>query len=227
MSSATFKRTTGSAVGSFTGASYTAMLREEREGVVIRLTKKQVAVRVGLVGVGLLLIGGVGIALVALQGSGEGDPYKTTSVTNFGEDTTTVQPQEESQEGQEATTQQESIDPTTLATVAIEPMALSVSYVKGIGGFTYQVLRSPSGTPYVSFMNEALIGTKCTDDEGTFAAIIEGPSEAEQETLDATTVVSGTTYGLSLSADTCTSDPALLSEYQDAFLTPFSLLKTL
>ncbi|MFZ1301962.1 MAG: hypothetical protein WAQ27_05335 [Candidatus Microsaccharimonas sp.] len=117
------------------------------------------------------------------------------------------------------------IDPASVLTVDIEPMSLAVSYMKGIGGFEYGVLRTPSGTKYVQFSSTKLIGTKCTNDEGIFASIIDSPTADETSTLAKTTVVDGKTYGLSLADPTCTSDAGLLKQYQDAFSEPFSLLK--
>lgn len=117
------------------------------------------------------------------------------------------------------------IDPSTVSTVAIEPAALTISYLKGVGGFDFEVFRTTGGTEYVQFSSSRLIGTKCTDDGGQFASIIENPSDDESTALAKTTTVDGTTYGLSLAEATCTSDSALLKQYQDAFSEPFSLLK--
>jgi hypothetical protein len=125
----------------------------------------------------------------------------------------------------EPVVEQPAIDPETVATVAIEPMTINVSYLKGVGGFDYEVLRTGSGTKYVQFSSTKLAGTKCTDDEGQFASIIEKPSKDEATTLAKTTTVDGTEYGLSLADSTCTSNSELLKQYQDAFSGAFSLLK--
>ena len=117
------------------------------------------------------------------------------------------------------------IDPATIATVTIEPVSLTVSYLKGVGGFDFEVFRTTGGTKYIQFSSPKLVGTKCTDDRGQFASIIENPSTDESATLAKTTTVNGTTYGLSLAEATCTSDSNLLKQYQDAFSEPFSLLK--
>jgi hypothetical protein len=117
------------------------------------------------------------------------------------------------------------VDPSTVATVDIEPVTLTVSYSKGVGGFDFEVLRTPSGTRYVQFSSPKLVGTKCTDDKGAFASIIEKPTADESTTLAKTTTVDGTAYGLSLAESTCTSNSDLLKQYQDAFSKPFSLLK--
>lgn len=117
------------------------------------------------------------------------------------------------------------IDPSKVGSLDIPPMSITVSYVKGIKGFEYEVLRTPSGTRYVEFRNTDLIGTKCTDDEGTFASILESPKADESSTLKQKITVDGTEYGLSLAASDCTSDPDLLMRYQQSFTDAFSLLK--
>ena len=122
-------------------------------------------------------------------------------------------------------TNQSAVDPALVSTVAIEPMSLVVSYTKGIGGFNYEVRRTPGGTKYVELSSEKLAGTKCTNDIGAFASIIEKPTADESSTIENKTTVEGVEYGLSLSDPTCTSDAALLKQYQDAFAAAFSLLK--
>lgn len=185
--------------------------------------------------IALLVASALGVALLILgvliwsgvfSGSGEQDPYTTAPVTNLGEETE-QQVEEDVVVQEKKTTTEVTIAPEDVSTIDIEPMDITVSYLKGVGGFSFEVLRSASGTQYVEFRNESLAGTKCTDDQGVFAAIIESPSASEQETVDKTTDVDGTTYGLSLSADTCTGDPTLLAEYQEAFSAPFSLLKAI
>lgn len=125
----------------------------------------------------------------------------------------------------EDTTNETAIDPQQVSTVGIEPMAISVSYMKGSGGFEYEVMRNPNGTQYVQFSAPALAGTRCTDDAGVFASIIENPTADEGATLTKKTTVDGTVYGLSLADESCTNDDALLKQYQDAFSAPFTLLK--
>lgn len=183
----------------------------------------------------LLVASALGVALLVLgvlvwsgvfAGSGEEDPYTTTPVTNLG-DGAEQQAEEENVVQEEEATKEVTVTPEDVSTIDIEPMGITVSYLKGVGGFSFEVLRSASGTQYVEFRNEALIGTKCTDDQGVFAAIIAKPSASEQETIDETTEVEGVTYGLSLSANTCTGDSALLAEYQEAFSEPFPLLKAI
>ncbi len=123
------------------------------------------------------------------------------------------------------TTSEPELDPATVNTIDIEPMELTVSYVKGSGGFEYEVLRTTNGTRYVEFRSPTLIGTKCTNDEGAFASILANPDSNESTTLTKTTTVEETKYGLSLESSTCTSDEAKLQAYQKSFSDAFSLLK--
>lgn len=185
--------------------------------------KKLIAV---LAVVGLLVLV---VALVAVAKS------KTSTNPPVSTETSNEKTPEISQEGETTDTPMDtqpadaltepSIDPATLATVSIEPASLSVSYLKGVGGFDFKVLRTSNGTKYVEFSSTKLAGTKCTNDEGQFASIIESPSVDESTTLAKTTIVDGTTYGLSLADTICTNDNDLLKQYQDAFSKPFNLLK--
>lgn len=178
-----------------------------------------------------LLIVIVGIALIVNGlNSDKKDPYKQVETTNIQEETT---PADSSDDTSKTTTvddkteedETSTVDPATLATVDIEPMGLTVSYVKDAGGFEFYVLRTASGTQYVEFSSPELVGTKCTDDKGVFASIIEDPSANDSSTLSKTTTVDGTKYGLSLADATCTKDPDALKKYQSAFTDAFSLLK--
>lgn len=118
------------------------------------------------------------------------------------------------------------VDPSTLDSIDIEPLSIAVLYTKGTGGFEFEVLRASDGTRYVEFSNSALVGTKCSDDNGVFATIIESPASPEDSSLiSETVVVDGTTYGLSLATDTCTANPDLLKDYQSGFINGFSQLK--
>lgn len=120
------------------------------------------------------------------------------------------------------------VDPETLTSIDIEPMKLAVFYTKGTGAFEYAIMRTADHTEYVEFSSMALVGTKCTNDNGVFASIIKNPSSTEdQTTISAKTTVNSDTYGLSLPAGNCTSDQALLKEYQAAFSNGFSQLKAL
>ena len=118
-----------------------------------------------------------------------------------------------------------SIDPSTLATIEIAPAKLVISYVKGAGGFEYEVLRAKDGRRYIELRSSDLVGTKCDDDMGVFVTILESPNTSEQSTVTKTVDVEGTKYGLSVASPTCTDDAELLQKYQDAFTKPFSLLK--
>lgn len=125
----------------------------------------------------------------------------------------------------DVTGQASTLDPATVGSITIDPMNITVSYVKGVGGFEYEVHRTASGTQYVDFMNSDLVGTKCTDDQGVFATILESPGTDEQATLSKTIKLANTTYGLSLAAATCTGDTMKLTAYQKSFDDAFSLLK--
>lgn len=126
----------------------------------------------------------------------------------------------------DVTGQASTLDPETVGSIDITPMSITVSYVKGIGGFEFEVHRTPSGTQYVDFLSSDLVGTKCTDDQGVFATILESPESDEQSTLTKTIKLGNTTYGLSLAEATCTGDPDKLSSYQQSFSDAFNLLKT-
>lgn len=131
------------------------------------------------------------------------------------------------EDGRSEDSSAEDIDPATLATIDIEPASLTVSYVKGVGGFEYEVLRLSEGRRSVELRNADLVGTKCDQDTGVFVSIVQSPNESEQATIEKTTKVDGVTYGLSIASPTCTDEPELLKKYQDAFTKPFSLLKKL
>jgi len=151
----------------------------------------------------------------------------TTVETSQQPETTqeTTKPEPEKENSDEAMTPASALDPSTVSTIDIQPLDLTVSYVKGIPGFEYQILRTAQGTKYAELTNEAIKGTKCTDDTGVFASIIVSPGDAEAPTLDAKTVVEGTTYGLSLASNTCTNNQELLDKFQSSFSSAFSLLK--
>lgn len=141
-------------------------------------------------------------------------------------------PQETPNESEEKPVEQEpdptpTIDPELASSLDIEPMGITVFYVRGIPGFEFVIERTANGTEYVQFSSPKLVGTKCTDDDGVFASIIKNPSTTEAQSLSATTSVADDTYGLSLADATCTGNPALLSEYQEAFADAFSLLEAM
>lgn len=172
------------------------------------------------------------IAIIKALNPGTNDPYVQQTTNQSTEDTPTETDEADSpatpsvpDENNSANDSEPAIDPATLATIDVTPMALTVSYTKGVGGFEYEVLRRPNGTRYVEFSSPELVGTKCTNDKGVFASILESPASEEIATLAKTTTVGGMTYGLSLAAATCTSNATLLKDFQNAFSTPFSLLK--
>ena len=171
------------------------------------------------------LFGVVGyVVLNNIQSKTKTDASNQTSASR---EETAVTPETNTAPKPESTEPESTIDPATTSTVEIEPMDIVVSYVKGVGGFDYEVMRSPGGTKYVQFSASKLSGTKCTDDAGVFASIIEKPSPDEKATLVKTTTVNTVEYGLSLVDETCTIDVQLLKQYQASFNDAFSLLKNL
>lgn len=180
----------------------------------------------------LMVIGIVALVRSLDSGSGEEDPYTPGAASTSQTDAAsadTAEPEapstEEATPSEDTTAQQPALDPATVSTVNVDPMELAVSYVKGIGGFEYAIERTASGTQYVEFRSPSLAGTKCTDDMGLFASILEGPDGEESSAITKTTQVDGIKYGLSLAADNCTKDPALLKQYQASFSDAFGLLK--
>ncbi len=191
--------------------------------------KRRTFIIVGAI-VALVLIVGI-ILVVNALGSGKSDPYKQVETTNNPDTSsndesknTDTKPAEDSNKTDD-TSNEPTLDPATVSTVVIEPMQITVSYVKVNAGFEYYVTRTASGTQYVEFSSPELVGTKCTDDKGVFASIIESPSATESTTLSKTTTVDDTKYGLSLADATCTKDPELLKQFQSSFSDAFSLLK--
>jgi len=192
--------------------------------------KRSLVVALSILGVLLVVIGAV--ALIRIMDSYRHDPYKqntsNTSDTSSSQDSQSTQTEKQSEDSSNSSStpsQQPELDPTTVATIDIVPMTITVSYVKGVGGFEYQVLRANNGTRYVEFSSAELVGTKCTNDVGIFASIIENPTENENTALAKTTIVDDVKYGLSLADATCTSNPSALQEYQKSFSDAFSLLK--
>ena len=172
----------------------------------------------------------VAIFLIAQLGGQKNDPYRQTETVNKTPDPTdTTEPTDDKPVPTDTDTDKEPVaelDPATVSTIDIAPLGVTASYVKGVGGFEYAVQRTPSGTRYVQFSNEELVGTKCTDDSGPFASILVNPSSDESATLAKKVTVDGTVYGLSLAAVTCTSNVDLLKQYQASFTSAFHLLKT-
>ena len=185
--------------------------------------------------IGVVLVAVVTVVLIKAMNSNKNDPYvltDTSSNSSSVSDTASKDSKDTATETEKPTSStntenepESTLDPATVATVDITPMNLTVSYVKGVGGFEYEVRRTPSGSQYVEFKSPELAGTKCTNDAGSFASILADPSSSEGSTITKSKTVDGTTYGLSLAAANCTSDAAKLQKYQQSFSDAFSLLK--
>ncbi|MBC7459699.1 hypothetical protein H7200_03245 [Candidatus Saccharibacteria bacterium] len=175
----------------------------------------------------IVLIVGIAVALIVGQNSTKDTPPDTTGTSDPATTNTDTTVDTPTGATDPVVSETPTVDPATLSSVDIEPLGLTVSYTKGVPGFDFSVKRTASSTQYVEFSSAELIGTKCTDDEGLFASIIKNPSAAENQTVSQTVTVGGATYGLSLPAQGCTSNPTLLSEYQAAFKNGFPSLKTL
>lgn len=205
--------------------------------MVRKKDKRKLIIIASVVGVLLIAIGTV--AVIRAFDPERADPYvvrddssQTSSTSD--EKPTAPAPNDENSNASknggaesESTESEPAIDPATVNTIDIAPMEITVSYVKGIGGFEYEVLRTPNGSQYVEFRSAELIGTKCTNDQGAFASILADPSAGENSTITKTTALNNTKYGLSLSAATCTSDAAELQKYQQSFSDAFGLLKAI
>lgn len=142
-------------------------------------------------------------------------------------DDTSTDSSVEAQPAQPETPTTPTVDPATLNSVKITPLAIEVFYTKGIDGFDFTVKRTADQTEYVEFSTAALAGTKCTDDQGSIASIIKNPTPATLLTTSQTVEVGDVTYGLSLAGSDCTPDAALLDQYQTAFKNGFSSLTAL
>jgi hypothetical protein len=119
------------------------------------------------------------------------------------------------------------VDPSTLTSVDIEPLAITVFYTKGTPGFDFVIKRTADSTQYVEFSSPDLIGTKCTDDEGVFASIIKNTKSSIESSGTVSQKVGFDRYDLSLAGQDCTSNIELLREYQAAFSNGFSELKAM
>lgn len=183
----------------------------------------------------VVLLASIGtVAFIQSQQSNPDESSIQTETSNSADQPNTSKTEEqevvmqpEKNPSKEVTADNTTVDPSTVASVDIAPMSLAVAYIKGVGGFEYQVLRTPSGTQYVEFSSPELVGTKCTDDAGAFASVLAEPQSDESATLAKTTTVNGVKYGLSLASDSCTGSPERLKEYQDSFTDAFGLLKKL
>jgi len=194
------------------------------------------------VAIGVVLLALIATVLIisALDGK-EKDPYKqeietSQSTSSTSDEKTQVSPSPaqndaDNSQGTSADSdnppKKNTLDPSTVGTIDVEPLGVTVSYVKGVGAFEYEVLRRPNGTEYVEFRSSSLVGTKCTDDEGAFASILASPQADETATLAKTVEVEGTKYGLSLASDSCTSNVKELRAYQTSFGDAFDLLKVI
>lgn len=196
---------------------------------------KKIAIISGSIAI-VALIAGLVIGYFIFQASQtEDDPFTESTTSQQSEQDTSSEPpvDESSLSGPESEaespepTPSPQLDPSTVSTVDIEPLGITVSYVKGVSGFSFIVLRTQDGTEYVEFRNDDLAGTICTDDEGAFASIIVGPSEQDVATLAQTVTVDEVVYGLSLPSDDCTDSTELFEQYQQSFTDAFSLLTIL
>jgi hypothetical protein len=186
----------------------------------MKLSRRTIIISTIIAGI-LVVVSGVLLSNALRQPSQAEEPTQDIALQSEPEpETSTTEP--------ETTAPVVTVDPTTVDSVDIVPLDITVSYVKGIPGFTYAIQRSQNGTRYIEFSSADLIGTKCTDDTGIFASIIENPSpDTEGATVSTTTTVGQDTYGLSLATDTCTSNPELLKQYQASFNDAFTLLRSI
>lgn len=178
--------------------------------------------------IGVLAIAVLAIGIVAFVRSLEPASPSEPQQSSPSEDQPSQKPantNESTATPSDESTNQPVIDPERVSTTDIEPMMITVAYIKGINGFDFQILRNPNGSKYVQFSSPSLVGTKCTNDTGVFASIIENPTADERGTLSKTTVVDGTTFGLSLADESCTNNSEELKQYQASFSEPFTLLK--
>ena len=196
---------------------------------------KKIAIISGSIAI-VALIAGLVIGYFIFQASQtEDDPFTESTTSQQSDQDTSSEtpvdesplPEPESEAESPEPTPAPQLDPSTVSTVDIEPLGITVSYVKGVPGFSFIVLRTQDGTEYVEFRNDDLAGTICTDDEGAFASIIVGPSEQDVATLAQTVTVDETVYGLSLPSDDCTDNTELFEQYQQSFTDAFSLLTVL
>lgn len=199
--------------------------------MVQKMTKRtQVTIKATLLVIAALVST---ILLMQVLSPKEQDPFKESNTSQESqkkdESTPSSKPDDkvanESERGGAFIPVESTLDPANLGTVEVPGVNLIVTYVKGIGGFEYEVLRTPSGTRYVEFRSASLAGTKCTNDLGAFASILVNPQNAEQATLAKSVTVGDAFYGLSLPSASCTSDTESLAAYQKSFSDAFNLLK--
>lgn len=199
--------------------------------MVQRMTKRSI-ITIGIVLLILLIV--IGGVVFTRSLNSNNDPYTQNQAGTESSNLSDVdgpsalndeQPDKQTLSPSESSSSQNTPDPSTVSTLDVTSMSIRVAYVKGIGAFEYEVQRAANSTRYVEFRSEALVGTKCTDDKGTFASILVNPTADEKTTLSKTIQVGDMTYGLSLAETTCTSDSETLRQYQQSFSDAFSLLK--
>jgi len=190
-------------------------------------SKRRLIVAIVVLAVILLVIGGV---VIAQRLNNE----TSVSSTDSSKDATAQDTESDADESKDTpdiaeTTETEpaTVDPETLASIAIEPLGVMVYYSKGTPGFGYSVMKTTDKTEYAQFTSADLVGTKCTNDEGAFASIIKNPSTSESQTTSKTVKVGEDTFGLSLASAGCTANTELLTKYQTGFEQGFSSLKAL
>lgn len=189
-------------------------------------SKKRLIVIIAVLAAAVLVVGAVALAF-SLKSASNTKPTDTNQATDVKKDTAVTET-----DSSNSTTATKpvtpTVDPATLSSIAIDPMNITVSYTKGIPGFDFAVKRTADRTEYVEFSAAALVGTKCTDDQGSFASIIKNPSTDESQTTIAQKVTIGSdTYGLSLYGKGCTNNIELFDQYQAGFSNGFSNLKAI
>src|SRR5690606_9516592 len=113
---------------------------------------------------GVLLVAIGTVAVIRALSSDKADPYivrDESSQTSSTSDEAVTQTETSNESSSSvpdpsgATSSEEdaasTIDPSTVNTIDIVPMDITVSYVKGAGGFEFEVLRTPNGSQYVEF----------------------------------------------------------------------------
>ena len=188
--------------------------------------KKRFIITSSLLGLTILVVGGI----ILFQRTSSSD--KTNSITTTAPSSSAAKPETTATASPAAAAAPKSdalpVDPLTLSSVDVSPLGVVVFYTKGIHGFNFEIKKTDSKTQYAEFSAPELIGTICTDDNGTFASIIKNPTSTEdQATITATTKLGNDSYGLSLSGKSCTANQTLLTQYQTAFMNGFASLKAL
>lgn len=187
--------------------------------MVRRRSKKGVLATIIVLALTIVIVGGFAL----WQGTNIADTTPDTPDTNVSSDTDADTPDGDEQDTSEDPANP--IDTSNTATVAIEPLGIELTYSRAVAGFEFEILRTSSGTQYVELSSSRLIGTKCTDDTGVFASIIQNPvGEEDRSTITETVAINEDTYGLSLASSTCTDDATLFEQYQQGIAPYFRLL---